>query len=261
MRPGEAERNPVVVFLVSVFYSFVAMFFAHMLFSPQSSVLSIAFITILFVPFFQLLFRVEEAKVSIKTNNSFISRHRKAFGVYAAFFVGVVLVYVLVFSVLPTANVFDLQVEHLREKGHVAGKVTSSSERFFTFFYNNTRVMLLSFVLSALFGTGAVFILSWNASIIGVYFGLLVRKYFSSVGMVPAYFHGVTEGLMRIGLHGVPEIFAYIMAGFAGGIFSIIIIREKYGTKRFKVCMLDALALLSVAELLIFIAAVLEAVA
>lgn len=117
----------------------------------------------------------------------------------------------------------------------------------------------MMFILSVLFGAGATLILSWNASVIAVYLGLVINKFVPTLGTVAAFLYGIPIGLGSIVLHGVPEILAYFFAGIAGGILSIGLLREKIMSKTFKEVCKDSIAFLLIAEFLIIIAALLEA--
>lgn len=270
INPKEAENKPWHIVFVSFVYSFIAIFFAHSMFPAQSSILSIALITIIFVPFFQKLFVLEEKKEStaarkqVKTN--LFSRHRQIIYVFSAFFLGVIIAMSLIFTFLPQYyQVFDVQAEKMKGLGYniepaTTGEVTTNAmTSFVRFFENNTKVMLLMFVLSALFGAGAIFLLAWNASIIAIYVGYFVQA-LTNKGMAAttAYIYGLPAGLMTIALHGVPEIVAYFFAGLAGGVLSVGIIREKIGSDTFNKVFIDALIFLAIAEVLIFAAAWLE---
>jgi uncharacterized membrane protein SpoIIM required for sporulation len=270
VNPKKAENKPWHIVFVSFVYSFIAIFFAHSMFPNESSILSIAFITIIFVPFFQRLFSIEEKKECMAARHmlkgNLLTRHKQIIYVFSAFFLGVVISMSFIFIFLPQFNdVFNVQAQTMKslgygETGTTAQLTDAEMGSFHRFFENNTKVMLLMFILSALFGAGAVFILTWNASIIAIYIGYFIQS-LTNKGMATAtaYLYGLPAGLASIALHGVPEIVAYFIAGLAGGILSVGIIREKIHGKSFHKILIDALVLLAIAELLIFIAAWIEA--
>ena len=114
---------------------------------------------------------------------------------------------------------------------------------------NNLRVMALSFALSFLIGSGAIVILAWNASILGLYLasflrqGLLEEFVAKTVGIIP---------------HAPIEIGAYFLAGIAGGIISVGLIREKVFSKEFFLVFKDSLLLLAWAIVAVIIGALIE---
>ncbi|MFH0832164.1 MAG: stage II sporulation protein M [Candidatus Aenigmatarchaeota archaeon] len=261
MNPRNAEDKPWHVFILAFFYSFVAIFFAHQLFPSQSSILAISLITIIFVPFFQRLFEIEEKKECFAARNKFgnlFTRHAKIIYTFSAFFMGIILAMNLTYIFFGFEDVFVLQKEWFAGQG-ITGNATGNTS-FTLYFINNSQVMILMFILSTMFGAGAIFILAWNASVISVYLGLIYHSFVNQgMNIGTAYFYGIPAGLGAIALHGIPEILAYFIAGLAGGILSVGIIREKIISKEFKKVFMDSVMFLVIAEALIFVAAYLEA--
>src|SRR3989344_1935240 len=257
LNPKNAEDKPFHVFGIAILYSFVAMIFAQQLFPSQSSLLTIALITIIFVPFFQKLFETEET-ADITVHKNLYERHKKSILVFSGFFLGTMFAITGAYLFLPQSQLFTLQTETLGNIGAPTGKIISA-EDFARFFFNNTKVMTLIFILSAVMGAGAVFILAWNASVIGVFVGLFSQNLASHTGSI-AYLYGIPLALSSIALHGIPEILAYFVAGLAGGILSVGIIREKAFSDNFKIIFKDSLFLFAFAEFLIIGAALLEAI-
>ena len=72
------------------------------------------------------------------------------------------------------------------------------------------------------------------------------------------YFNAFSFGVLRYGIHGIPEIFAYFVAGLAGGIISVAVIRHDFGTKKFENILLDSADLLLASLVILFLAGVLE---
>ena len=264
LRPKNAEKKPWHVFIIAFIYTFISIFFAYKLFPEQSSILTIALITIIFVPFFQRLFVFEEKKDELvarrKMKRNLFARHGAVISVFSMFFLGIVVAMSLAFVFVPEfKDVFILQSETLR--GFSATGGATGAGEFATFFLNNTQVMVLMFILSAMLGAGAVFILAWNASVIAVYVGLFIQSLIGKgLSSGVAYLYGLPVSLGSIALHGIPEIVAYFFAGIAGGILSVGILREKFNSKEFSLVFKDSLIFLGIAELLIFVAALVETV-
>src|SRR3989338_2260980 len=265
LNPKQAEDKPWEIFLISVVYTLVAVLFSLSVFPEQSSILSVAFVTIIFVPFFQKLFEIEEENEDEATQgrlkgNLFV-RHRKIIYAFSAFFLGIIIAMSFLFIFYPAAGqAFTLQTQTLNSFAAPTGSVAEGGY-FVRFLLNNTQVMLLTFVLSIAFGAGAIFILAWNASVIAVYIGFFVRSLAESGLSNPvAYLYGVPLGLSSIALHGIPEIVAYFIAGLAGGILSVGLLREKVKSKNFNAILFDSLVLFLAAEMLIVVAAYVEAV-
>ena len=256
LNPKNAEDKPSHVFGISILYSFIAMLFAQQLFPSQSSMLTIALITIIFVPFFQKLFETEET-ADITIHKNLYERHKRSILVFSGFFLGTMFAVTGAYLFSPESHLFTLQTETLQNIGSPTGQAVSSSD-FLRFLFNNTKVMTLIFILSAVMGAGAVFILAWNASVIGVFIGLFSQNLAAHTGSI-AYIYGIPLALSSIALHGIPEILAYFVAGLAGGILSVGIIREKAFSDNFKIIFKDSVSLFIIAESLIIGAALLEA--
>jgi hypothetical protein len=67
-----------------------------------------------------------------------------------------------------------------------------------------------------------MFILTWNASVIGAAIGNFIRteisRYAGSLGFAKAaaYFQIISLGLLKYAIHGIPEILAYFTAAGRG---------------------------------------------
>jgi uncharacterized membrane protein SpoIIM required for sporulation len=259
LSPKFAVNKPLHIFVISILFTAISVWLAYNLFPSQSSILSIAFVTIFFVPFFQRLFSVEEKKDEFaahhKVKQNFLKRHRPIVIAYTAFFMGMVLTYSFIYVFSPTIrDLYSLQLDWFQSQG-IAAVQPGSLERYF---FNNTQVMFLFFILSVLFGAGSVFILAWNASVIAVFVGIISNKLVPSLGATMAYVYGVGTGLGSIALHGIPEIAGYFFAGVAGGILSVGLLREKFMSKEFKEVAKDSIIWLAIGEGLILLGAILE---
>ncbi len=68
----------------------------------------------------------------------------------------------------------------------------------------------------------------------------------------------ITIGLFKFTIHGVPEILAYFVAGMAGGIISVAVIKHDFSTRKFEHVVLDSADLILISIGLIVLAALLE---
>ena len=123
---------------------------------------------------------------------------------------------------------------------------------FMTIFLNNMRVLLFCITFAFFYGVGAIFILTWNASIIGVVISNFAKN---SIGNITA---AISIALARYLIHGIPEIIAYFMAGLAGGIISIAVVRHHFKSEQFRHILTDSLDLVIGAIMMLVIAGLLE---
>lgn len=258
VNPRKAENKPLRVLAVSIFYTFIAIIFANFLFPSEVSLLAVALLTMIFLPFFQKLFIIEEEKEITRTKiKNILVTHIQIVNVFAAFFLGVIIATSFVY-IFFTQDIFSLQTSVIRSFSGSGAFVQYGD--FSRFFLNNTQVMLVTYILSILFGAGAVFILAWNASVIGVFIGITAQSFVGKgYPVAAAYAIGLPFGLSSIALHGVPEVLAYFLAAVAGGVLSVGVIREKWKSKEFHLVVKDSLKFLVLAEVLIIIAALIEA--
>ena len=115
-------------------------------------------------------------------------------------------------------------------------------------FANNIYVLIFTLVFSLIFGAGAIFILSWNASVIAA-----AIKIFSEGRLAD-----MPLGIMRYMIHGLPEIASYFTGALAGGMVSVAVIRHDFGTEKFWKVMQDSLNLIIAAIVILFLAALVE---
>lgn len=278
--PKHAIKNPVEVFLVASLFTTVSIVFSYFLFPDHSSVLVCAYITLLFSPFFQRLFATEEAKEEyaikhrIKFSNVF-QRHGDVIEIFGAFFLGIVITSSIFAVFLPESIKFVVFRKQIEELHRIASLATSGKflsfesltksissiqlEKASMIFINNFLVLLISFISSLIFGTGALLILSWNASIIAVYVGAYVETLVNKGSEITvAYIIGMPSALFAITLHGIPEIVGYFFAGLAGGILSCGLVKEKFCSKEAITIILDSILLLSFGIFSIFFGAFIE---
>jgi uncharacterized membrane protein SpoIIM required for sporulation len=91
-----------------------------------------------------------------------------------------------------------------------------------------------------------VFIIVWNASILGV-----------AIGELSKYFWEIPIKTLMFLPHGIPEIIGYLCAGLAGGLLSAAILRCR-STDVLKIIFLDSLKIILLGVVFILIAAGIE---
>lgn len=172
------------------------------------------------------------------------------------------------FANVDLVDAFDTQIDTIKQiNGRVTGYTSStntSMEIFSKIFFNNIKVLIFCILFSFLYGSGAIFILTWNASVIGAAIGNFVRNNLAAAAhLVGLERFGeslsvITIGLFRYVIHGVPEILGYFVAALAGGIISIGVIRHDFQGRKFEHIILDTADLILLSVGIIFVAAILE---
>lgn len=270
VNPVKAEKTPYMMTLLGFIYASVAIGMGLWIFYSYSSMIFVFLAAIASVPLMYNTIKYEEEKdLQDLTEVALLKEHGKALSVFMYLFLGFCLACVLWYTVLPANTVttlFESQANTINSiNGKITGMFTIGQFQIFTnIFLNNIKVMIFCAIFSVLYGAGAIFILAWNASVIGVAIGNFIRgniaSYAHLVGLDRAaqYFSVVAVGLLKYVIHGVPEILAYVVAGLAGGIISIAVIRHDFGTKKFEHILLDSADLFLLSVGLLLVAGILE---
>jgi uncharacterized membrane protein SpoIIM required for sporulation len=218
-----------------------------------SGIFAVLFTLIPSIYFITILIKREEAieEIEIEKHHkkTLWQRHGRDITLLMMFFIGTTLAF-SVWTLLLPRDVFQIQSMKIGEiRSGMTGQLTSivQGEVFNRILINNLQVMFFSFIFSLLFGGGAVFILVWNSSILGVFIGQLSKNLLE-----------IPINTMRFMPHGIPEIGGYVCASLAGGILSAAILREHHKKKIFESIVMDSLMILGLGILLIFCAACIE---
>jgi len=276
INPRKAEREPWEMFFIGIFYSALSILLVDWIFlkdpvlSKYSSILIITFTVMFSIPFMYYIIKLEEVKDRTQKNTSSIIReHGKALAALIYLFLGFVVGFAVFYIILPNSTTvnFKAQIEQycainsaniddcVKNNGLVTGNFVSniggyatSSQHFFSILTNNIFVMIFVLIFSLAFGAGAIFILAWNASVIGAAIGIFTNAALNKIHI----------GLMRYMIHGIPEIASYFVAALAGGILSIAIIKHEFGKEEFVKVLQDAIIMLLIAIIILVFAAFIE---
>ena len=261
---------------------------SYFVFPDSASVLSLAFVTMAFAPFIHRLFVKETSQEEEKPgwSGSFIVRHFDLIEIYSIIFISIIISYVFWFAMLPSADcsttpswncwfpernvIFSEQEKvykaitgasatgEIAVTGNAVGQNEcktpgkSSLEGCTIFIFKNNSVVLgLAIIFSFIYGAGAVFLLGWNASVIGTFIGVEVVEKHLIAGISRA------AGYLP---HGIWEIGGYFVGSIAGGIITASLATRKYSEKQFETIAKDALLLILVAYFALLIGSLIEAI-
>jgi len=250
-------QHPLDMYIFSTVISFVSIFIANLIFPGVSTgKIIILFITIGVSPMiYFILEREEESERKIaesRLKQGFFERYEDTIWLFTLFFLGVFTA-IFIFSVFSPQDavekVFEDQILEIERISTLSSGSFSASKALELIVKNNLRVMGLSFFLSFLLGVGSVVILSWNASILALYLASFLRK-----GLISEF---LTRTITLIP-HAPIEILAYFVAGIAGGILSMGVIKEKILSREFSLVFKDSLILLALSVFLVLIGALFE---
>lgn len=244
-----AIKNPGIMLVNGVIISLACLFVASIIFESSVGLMTNFLITIAMMPFMINLIRYHEAREEevIERETSFLKRHADILKVYAAFSAGVVIALSISYVLLPEPVTYRLFKDQIDTINAIRGKATFA-DTFQAIFLNNVGVMFLSFLLSFLFGAGAIFIISWNASVLAAAIGSLAK----SIGGVKA----LPVAALPFLPHGSLEFLAFFIGAISGGLISVAITRRK--SKNFWLIVFDSLKLLLISILILGVAAFIE---
>ncbi|MFH1391756.1 MAG: stage II sporulation protein M [Candidatus Diapherotrites archaeon] len=206
---------------------------------------------------------------------AFIATHFDVIHIYSWIFIGMIVAYTFWGVALPETNddctglgcflpaKQDVFLEQYKVHGKITGKVIGETECFNEdsksfgacfelIFVNNAWVMSLAIIFSLIWGAGAIFLLGWNASVIGLFLAMEITAKSLDAGILRAL------GYLP---HGIPEIMAYFIAAIIGGIISAAISKKKFQKHELRIVSIDTCLLLFLATITLFIAAFIETAA
>ena len=258
----EMKKKPYLVFIWTIILSSVAVLFSAQLsyviqisgvIINLSGLFAVLFTIIPSIFFFTVLLksREKEEEQMIKKfhKKSFWEKHNQDIVLFLVFFFGLSISFAVWSFFLPP-DFFQIQLFKIAQMRGTVMPTGAMIEGAYLgdlsmIVGNNLQVMLFAFLFSFIFGAGAIFIIVWNASILGVYIG----QYSKLMWNVPIW--QVPFSLLFLP-HAIPEIGGYICAALAGGIISASIMR-KNSSKIFKIILLDSIKLLVLGAILILI--------
>ena len=181
-------------------------------------------------------------------------------------FLGILISYLFWSTLLPEAlssAIFKSQLETIETiNPSVTGKVTYTNNPLCDILYNNFKVLIFCILFSFLYGSGAIFILTWNASVVGVAIGTILRRTimqptFSGKPTLYGYMSTFSISL-SFAVHGIPEIAAYFIGALGGGIISVATVNHKVNSSQFRKIIIDSVDLILLSAAVLLIAGILE---
>lgn len=266
--PKFAESRPSLLIFIGFLYATIGLFLSLWIFEEYASLVMIFLTSIACIPLIYNTIKYEEGKSLVyQAEKKLLFEHSKAISFLLYLFVGAAISYTIWYLILPVSTAstaFSAQTQtiiSLNQK--LTGNVTQF-DILGRIFMNNVKVLVFCIIFSFIYCSGAIFILMWNASVIGVAIGNFIRTNVAKlltdpgVSQVGSYMYVVSLTVLRYAVHGIPEILAYVIAGLAGGIVSVAIIKHDFSTKNFERIVLDASDMILISIAVLFFAAMVE---
>jgi len=244
----EVLKDPIKAFGLGVIISSISLFVAYSIFPQSTGLFTVVIITLASLPFINRMLRYEayEDEKMMETH-TFFQRYGDVIITYVALFSGMIIAMSLSFVVLPEQVVETVFSDQINEINLIRGNFDFGN-KFVEIFVNNSSVLTLTFLFSFLFGSGAIFILAWNASVLSSAIGLIAK---SSGGLI-----ALPSAVLMFIPHGSFEIGAYFIGAIAGGLVSAVITRRK--SVKFWPIVQDSLKLLAIAFVFLIIGGIIE---
>ncbi len=276
-----AERQPWKLFFLGIMYASIGTFLGLWIFKNQASLVLVFLTVFASIPLVYSMTKYEEKRdLQNKKEIVMLKGHTRALIAFMYLFFGFVIAFSIWYLLLPDRLLqitFNSQIETIRNinagvigtileppTSMIDASVARHQTIFMQIFSNNIKVLLFSMFFSFFYGAGAIFILTWNASVIAVAIGNLIRNHLATVAdttgllKIGSYLGIFSLGLLRYSIHGFFEILSYFAAGLAGGIISVAVIKHDFGSPIFKKVLADSVDLIVLSIILVFLAALIE---
>jgi len=254
--PQKAERHPFEIFFLGLIYSSISILFSIWVF-PEYSSIAMIFLTVFSCLYLiQSAIKIEEEKEeNFKKESWILKQHSKIIILLLALFLGFVISFTIWSFVLPAdkiSSIFAFQestVEGIRATIGTGSFANPSA--FLPILTNNLKVLIISLIFAFFYGAGAIYVLVWNASIMGLVIGNLAKNTLGLVSLPIAF--------TKYFLHGIPEMIAYFTIALAGGILYVALWKEDFKEKsKRKRILFDALILIGISVALLIVAGLIE---
>ena len=252
--PKKAERRNLEIFFLGFVYASASIFISYWIFHDYSSIAMVFLCVLPVIYVLQGILKSEESIEQISEDEEWILRKhlKKLFFMFFLFlgFVFAFSIWAFFLDSSKTDFLFKIQKETFISITQLTGSSIFTGN-FFDILINNLKVMSLSLIFALFYGAGAIFILAWNASVMGFVIGTIARET-ATISALPLAF-------LKYFIHGIPEMFAYLSAAMAGGILFIAFIKGNLADlRKAKRIAIGISTLVLISILLLIIAAILE---
>ena len=265
---------------IGAIYATLGMFIAAWVF-PQYASMVMVFLTVLGMAYLmhEVILKEEEydEELEHKPYDIFV-HHGQTLIIFLILFLGMLIAYTFWYAVLPFSStaeqgvlahldirtVFEAQNDTVQRitgrlfTGAVVG-LEEGMEWFMTILVNNLGVLFFSFLFGFFYGYGAIYVLTWNASVIAAAAGSNFKQALAGglawYDKILAFF----SSWLAYMPHGLLEILGYFVAALAAGILGAGISRKVWrDQEKFNRVLADFVFFSALSVIIIVVAAFIE---
>tara|TARA_Y100000310_G_scaffold89923_1_gene87127 strand:+ start:79911 stop:81038 length:1128 start_codon:yes stop_codon:yes gene_type:complete len=252
------ERRGIFAFILGAVYSIIGVLLAFVLFKSDPALPAVAFTSLLLLPELYKIFSIEERKESMEQQITFEKLWKDDVDIakiYMWLFIGILLVYSIGSIMLPSFTTNKLfqdqlafrfsesdldklqsgdiaqQVEELRNRPRTLFSGAQFMNMFKGLLSNNFLVLIACFFLALLTGDGAIFLITWNASVWGTIFGMTAKTAALYSGGFPVVLFFAI--MIIVFCHMIIEGISYFLAAISGSVISKDVLLEQFASDRF----------------------------
>lgn len=211
----EYKNNLLAIFFFALVFTLMAVYLTNYILPISQGLVAVFLVSLMGAYPLIAYLRSEEREEMVKrlSEEKLLKRHANELAIYLAFFLGVTFGFIIADFIFPQ-SFFAIQIEIIEgiRGSSLSAAVTGNviiSALFERILNNNLWVFFLTFIVSFLFSAGMIFVLVWNASVLGVFIarasGGVSEMHIIALSYLP---------------HGILEIASYILAGISGALLS-----------------------------------------
>lgn len=237
-------NKPDVAFFIGFVFTIIAFLTSYLIFISEMSIAMIGFASLLILPYIIKIMRPESPSYT-----SVFKKENPSLKFFAALFLGMALAYTILFGIMSEDIV---QVAFENQLSIIQGRFAQPSGNFFNealftgIVQNNLIIVAIAVVLSYFYGSGAIFVLNYNASIAGIVYGCPLNS------LIWGWCTLFANPILFLP-HTILEILGYLLAAIAG-----ITLSKPLTQRNTKLIERDSVILIVAAVALIIVGGVVE---
>lgn len=251
-------RKPWLMLLYGFGVANVGIVLASWVFKDHAALVLVFLTALALVPLFiQAMMDQEMLGLTLPSETAALKQHGLAVLGFILCFVGMSVAFGMWYVFKPAF--FGVQTQTIAALSNSVTARAVTPGLFTVILINNLKVLLFCVFFAFIYGAGGIFILTWNASVIGAAIGSFVERGATAAGgAFLAYAAAGGWSMVRYFTHGIPEVAAYWIGALAGGMLSAAFIRRHFSKEAMDKVMLDASDMIIAAIVVLVIASAIE---